>query len=149
MTVQKTEPGTPALIDLLDLWLARSQNGAPPRASALSPVDLRPWKDHLVVFEVAADDVYVYTYYGQALVEAFGRSRLGATLDELPDSQRTILASEYAAVIAERLPTSRVHTADFDGRTRSFERLVLPLLGDGDGVDKLLAVAYEIADPPP
>lgn len=144
MTLQGTEPATPELTDLLDFWLSRSLAGAPPRAGELSPADLRRWKDHLVVFEVAAEDVYVYTFYGAALAEAFGGSRLGATLDELPEQQRAVLASEYAAVIAEGLPACRVHTADFFGRTRSFERLVLPLLGDGRVVDKLLVAAYEL-----
>lgn len=144
MTLHRTELATPALADLLDFWLGRCDGATPPRACALSPVDLRPWKDHLVVFEVAAEDVYVYTYYGPALAEAFGQSRLGATLDELPEPQRRLLASEYAAVIAERLPAARTHTADFNGRIRSFERLVLPLRGDDGAVDKLLVAAYEI-----
>lgn len=144
MKLQGAEPATPELLGLLDYWLSRSGRGLPPRADALSPVDLRAWKDHLVVFEVAAEDVYVYTFYGAALAEAFGGSRLGATLDELPEHQRAVLASEYAAVIADGLPACRVHTADFNGRFRSFERLVLPLLGEGSRVDKLLVAAYEL-----
>lgn len=147
MILQGAEPVTTELVGLLDFWLSRSGPGKPPRADALSPVNLRRWKDHLVIFEVAADDVYVYTFYGAALAEAFGGSRLGATLDELPDQQRSVLASEYAAVIADGLPACRVHTADFNGRTRSFERLVLPLLGEAGRVDKLLVAAYEVLFP--
>ena len=149
MTLQGTEPATPELADLLEFWLSRSENGAPPRAGDLSPADLRRWKDHLVVFEVAAEDVYVYTFYGAALAEAFGGSRLGATLDQLPEAPRVVLASEYAVVIAERLPACRVHTAFFAGRIRSFERLVLPLLGERGVVDKLLVAAYELSKPSP
>lgn len=144
MTLQGAEPATPELAGLLDFWLSRAKGGAPPRAADLSPADLRRWKDHLVVFEVAAEEVYVYTFYGRALADAFGGSRLGATLDELPAAQRAVLATEYAAVIAEGLPACRVHSANFNGRFRSFERLVLPLRGDGDRVDKLLVAAYEL-----
>lgn len=149
MTLQGTEPATPELADLLEFWLSRSASGAPPRAADLSPVDLRRWKDHLVVFEVAAEDLYVYTFYGAALAEAFGGSRLGTTLDELPEQQRAVLASEYAAVAAEGLPACRVHTADFAGRIRSFERLALPLSGERGVVDKLLVAAYETTDKAP
>ncbi len=144
MTMQSTELEIPALGALLDFWLARCVGGNPPLASAISPVELRDWKDHIAVFEVFGDGDFVYSYYGKALEEAFGHSRLGATLDDLPDEPRAILWAEYAAVCRERLPVARVHTASFDGVERSFERLVLPLGSDGGAVDKLIVAAYEI-----
>lgn len=144
MNVQNTELVIPALKELLEAWMARCDGGNPPLAAAMSPADLRAWKDHLVIFEVVAEDAYVYTYYGKALTEAFGQSRLGATLSDLPEPQRTILASEYAGVISECLPVARLYTADFDGVQRTFERLVLPLLGETGTVDKLLVAAYEV-----
>jgi len=48
----------------------------------------------------------------------------------------------------ERLPVARVHTADFDGRQRSWERLVLPMSSDGVTIDKLLVATYELTGNP-
>ena len=55
-----------------------------------------------------------------------------------------MLQPEYETVRRERLPVARVHTAVFGGRTRSFERLVLPMSSDGVSIDKLLVAAYEM-----
>lgn len=148
MTKQRTELATPTLNRLLDFWLTRCAGGRPPAPDSISPTDLRPWKDNLVVFEVIGDDAFVYTYYGKGLAEAFGHSRLGATLDDLPPEQRAILRPEYDAVRRERLPVARIYTGDFNGRLRTWERLVLPMSSDGTVIDKLMVAAYEMAGYP-
>jgi hypothetical protein len=144
MMKERNELATPALSGLLDFWLTKSDGGMPPVSSSIAPADLRPWKDNIVVFEVIGEDDFVYSYYGKALAEAFGHSRLGATLDELPKEQRAILYPEYATVRRERLPVARVYTADFGGAVRTWERLVLPMSSDGTAIDKLLVAAYEM-----
>ncbi|MGQ9365450.1 PAS domain-containing protein [Azospirillum sp. ST 5-10] len=145
MTTLKTELATPALNRLLDFWLAKCSSGNPPVSSTISPSELRPWKDHIVIFEVIGEDDFVYSYYGRALAAAWGHSRLGHTLEALPEPQRVLLTAEYEAALRERLPLARVYTGNFDGRDRTFERLVLPLSSDGVAVDKLLVAAYELA----
>ena len=148
MMKERNELATPALSGLLDFWLTKSTEGAPLLSSSISPADLRPWKDNIVIFEVIGDDDFVYSYYGKALAEAFGHSRLGATLDQLPEEQRAMLRHEYASARRERLPVARVYTADFNGVTRSWERLVLPMSSDGLSIDKLLVAAYELSEKP-
>ncbi|MCW2244730.1 hypothetical protein M2352_000321 [Azospirillum fermentarium] len=113
-------------------------------SSSISPTELRPWKDNIVIFEIVGDDDFVYSYYGKALERAWGHSRLGHTLDALPDDQRRLVRGEYDTALRERLPIARLHTGDFDGVTRAFERLVLPLSNDGVTVDKLMVCAYEV-----
>jgi hypothetical protein len=140
----RPELATPALNDLLDFWLARCDGEKLPASARISPVDLRPWTRNIVVFEVVGEKDFVYTYYGEALAEAYGHSRLGATLDALPDEQRAILLREYAEVQRAGQPVSRTHTADFGSGERTWERLVLPLSSDGETVDKLIVAAYEL-----
>lgn len=146
MIKERTELATPHLSGLLDFWLTKRVGDKPPVSSTIAPADLRPWKDNIVIFEVIGEDDFVYSYYGKALAAAFGHSRLGATLDELPEEQRAILRPEYASVLRERMPVARVYTADFAGTTRSWERLALPMSSDGDQIDKLLVAAYELTD---
>ncbi|MBP2295129.1 PAS domain-containing protein [Azospirillum rugosum] len=144
MIKERTELATPHLSGLLDFWLTKRVGDKPPISSTIAPADLRPWKDNIVIFEVIGEDDFVYSYYGKALAAAFGHSRLGATLDELPEEQRAILRPEYASVLRERMPVARVYTADFGGTTRSWERLALPMSSDGDLIDKILVAAYEL-----
>ncbi|WP_211114937.1 PAS domain-containing protein [Azospirillum brasilense] len=150
MIKERTELATPHLSGLLDFWLTKCIGGKPPVSSSIAPADLRPWKDNIVIFEVIGDDDFVYSYYGQSLAAAFGHSRLGATLDDLPEEQRAILRPEYAALLRERLPVARVYTADFSGVMRTWERLALPMSSDGETIDKILVAAYELPpDEPP
>ncbi len=150
MIKESTELATPHLSGLLDFWLTKCIDGKPPVSSTIAPADLRPWKDNIVIFEVIGDDDFVYSYYGQSLADAFGHSRLGATLDDLPEEQRAILRPEYASLVRERLPVARVYTADFGGVMRTWERLALPMSSDGLSIDKLLVAAYELPpDEPP
>lgn len=150
MIKERTELATPHLSGLLDFWLTKCIGGKPPVSSTIAPADLRPWKDNIVIFEVIGDDDFVYSYYGQSLAAAFGHSRLGATLDDLPEEQRAILRPEYASLVRERLPVTRVYTADFSGVMRTWERLALPMSSDGETIDKLLVAAYELPpDEPP
>ncbi len=144
MIKERTELATPHLSGLLDFWLTKCTGDKPPVSSTIAPADLRPWKDNIVIFEVIGEDDFVYSYYGKALAEAFGHSRLGATLDELPEEQRAILRPEYESARRERLPVARVYTADFSGTTRTWERLVLPMSSDGELIDKILVAAYEL-----
>ncbi|WP_448204003.1 PAS domain-containing protein [Azospirillum sp. sgz302134] len=146
MIKERTELATPHLSGLLDFWLTKCIGDKPPVSSTIAPADLWPWKDNIVIFEVIGEDDFVYSYYGKALAEAFGHSRLGATLDELPEEQRAILRPEYESVRRERLPVARVYTADFNGVTRTWERLALPMSSDGELIDKLLVAAYELTD---
>lgn len=149
MIKERTELATPHLSGLLDFWLTKCAGDKPPVSSTIAPADLRPWKDNIVIFEVIGEDDFVYSYYGKALAEAFGHSRLGATLDELPEEQRAILRPEYESARRERLPVARVYTADFAGTTRTWERLVLPMSSDGELIDKILVAAYELSGDPP
>lgn len=150
MIKERTELATPHLSGLLDFWLTKCIGGKPPVSSTVAPADLRPWKDNIVIFEVIGDDDFVYSYYGQSLAAAFGHSRLGATLDDLPEEQRAILRPEYASLLREQLPVARVYTADFSGVMRTWERLALPMSSDGETIDKILVAAYELPpDEPP
>ncbi len=144
MIKERTELATPHLSGLLDFWLTKRVGDKPPISSTIAPADLRPWKDNIVIFEVIGEDDFVYSYYGKELAAAFGHSRLGATLDDLPEEQRAILRPEYASVLREKMPVARVYTADFGGTIRTWERLALPMSSDGDLIDKLLVAAYEL-----
>src|SRR3954466_11156115 len=127
----------PKLQSLYEYWAGK--RGARPRLAAeeLDPAELRRWIGHLVVVDATSQGGFVYSYYGATLEKAFGRSMAGQSLELLPESQRAILSEEYQTVRSDRQPTMRTYTAEFDGKTATWERLVLPLSSDGAEVDKL------------
>lgn len=137
----------PKLRALYSLWLEQCTEDGLPLAAELDPADLRPWLGNLLVMDCIEGEDFIYSYYGKSFATAFGENKIGQSIGNLPEPQRQILHAEYDRVRTERLPVARVYTADFDGHTESWERLVLPLSGDGRNVEKLLVAAYELERP--
>lgn len=124
-------------------------------ADDVDPAELRPWMGNLVVIRVdpgtdeAGDGAeaapsYTYSFYSQFFAGKFGDDKAGQSVDMLPDGPRDIIRAEYDRVVQEHIPVSRVYTADFDGLTQTWERLVLPLFNLSGEVDKMLVAAYEL-----
>jgi hypothetical protein len=141
----------PKLKSLYDYWLGLCGHETPPMADDVDPADLRPWMGNLVVIKVeaagdeaAATPAYTYSFYSQFFAGKFGDDKAGQSVDMLPDGPRDIIRAEYDRVMREHIPVSRVYTADFDGLTQTWERLVLPLFNLSGEVDKLLVAAFEL-----
>jgi len=144
----------PKLKSLYDFWLSLCGDDTPPMADDVEPVDLRPWMGNLVVIKVEAEPgdeageggatAYTYSFYSQNFAGKFGDDKAGQSVDMLPDGPRDIIRAEYDRVVLEHIPVSRVYTADFDGLTQTWERLVLPLFNMRGEVDKLLVAAFEL-----
>jgi len=134
----------PELSSLCAFWHKQRPEGGLPLASDMEPADLRRWLPNLLIMHVQKDGSFFYSYYGRSLARAFGESRLGQTLADLPEAVRDILRQEYEAVCRQRSPINRVYTATFNGVRQTWERVVLPLSSDGQAIDKLLVAAYEL-----
>jgi hypothetical protein len=139
----------PKLRSLYDYWAGKRAGRPVLAADELDPAELRRWIGHLVVVDATGEGAFVYSYYGATLEKAFGRSMAGQSLELLPESQRSILRDEYQTVRIDRQPVTRTYTADFNGATATWERLVLPLSSDGAGIDKLLVAAYRLDEGSP
>lgn len=135
---------TQPLRDLLSFWRARCSVEDIPLSAEVAPQDIRAWMPNIVIMQALSDERFVYAFYGRSFTRAFGESHLGQTLDQLPEAQRALLHDEYRRACRERRPVARIYTADFDGETQTWERLVLPLRSDGETVDKLLVAAYRM-----
>jgi len=135
----------PQLKDLYQFWLSLCEGETLPMGADLDPADLRPWIDNLVVLDVSIDgNDFTYAYYGRSFSNAFNADKIGKSIDDLPGDQAEMLKAEYDRVVRERLPTTRVYTADFDGEMQTWERLVLPLFDGRGEVEKLLVSAYQL-----
>lgn len=141
----------PQLKSLYAFWVSRCDEETLPMAEDIEPADLRPWIGNLVVMDVrresdddgaeAAD--YSYAYYSSGFASAFG-DKAGRSIDELPEEQRAVIKAEYDRVCHDRIPTSRVYTAEFPEGRQTWERLVLPFFDPEGEVVKLLVAAYRL-----
>jgi hypothetical protein len=144
MTAEPTGLRHPELRSLCAFWLKQCPKDGIPLATDMEPADLRRWLPNLLIMHVTDGSSFAYSYYGRSLARAFGESRLGQTLDDLPQAVRDILRQEYDLVCRQRSPIHRIYTADFKGVRQTWERVVLPLTSDGKTIDKLLVAAYEL-----
>ena len=144
MAEQSTGLRHPELSSLCAFWRKQCPQDGLPLASDMEPAELKRWLPNLLIMHVQPDGAFFYSYYGRSLARAFGESRLGQTLADLPESVRDILRQEYEAVCRQRAPVHRVYTANFNGARQTWERVVLPLSSDGQAIDKLLVAAYEL-----
>lgn len=136
----------PQLKSLYAFWVSRCDEDALPMAEDIEPADLRPWIGNLVVMDVQKAEQgggYAYAYYSSGFATAFG-DKAGRTIDDLPEDQRALIKAEYDRVRGERIPTSRVYTADFADGRQTWERLVLPFFDPDGAVVKLLVAAYRL-----
>ncbi len=144
----------PRLQALYALWAGQGHQGEPPCTGDIEPADLRPWIGNMILIDVeaagsdAAGPVYRYSYYSQFFAYEFGEDKAGQSIDSLPEDRRTLIRAEYDRVVAEGQPVARVYTAEFQGQSRTWERLVLPLFSPDGPVDKLMVAAYELDDTP-
>lgn len=137
----------PQLKALYSFWVSQCEGDQLPMAEDIEPADLRPWIGNLVVMDVVPHDedadAYTYAYYSSGFATAFG-DKAGRSLDDLPEEQRKLLQAEYDHVRDDRIPTSRVYTADFTEGRQTWERLVLPFFDPDGDVTKLLVAAYRL-----
>ena len=134
----------PTLLGLYEVWEAQRGEQPMPTWDDIAKLDLKRWRDNLVVIEVVGREKYVYRYYGAKFVELFGKDMTGRTLDGLPDEQKALIEFEYEYARSRRRPTWRVYSGDFDGDIVTWQRLILPISSDGEAVDTLLVGAYEV-----
>ena len=144
MSSVSKKPQHPKLDALLQLWREHRWEDQLPAAADFDPLMLRPWAGNLVILDIGRDDEFVYAYYGDAFAAAFGGDQVGQPISALPAPQRNILKDEYERARTQRVPLSRIYTADFGKGFASWERLVLPLASDGKTVDKLMVAAFEL-----
>ena len=134
----------PALRQLYELWGKLKGSGDIPMLAKMPVEMLRKWLPNLAIIAVRQDQDYVYRYYGQTFVEAFGVDMTGLNLDSLPASQRLILEHEYEYVCARGKPTWRVYSGEFFGEIMTYERLILPFAKTGPAVSTLMIAAYAV-----
>lgn len=145
----------PQLRSLFELWLSKCQENRLPSRADFSDLELRPWFGNLLLVDVIENGRrYRFRLMGTSLVDAACRELTGKFFDEVDTSgYEPDVLDDYKSVVRSAAPLCKTrryspapHT--FMDHWRSYERLLLPLAGDGHQIDMILGGSYPLADSP-
>ena len=145
-TPQKIEH--PGLRALYEYWeRCRPVDGLPGRQH-LDPLDIPGLLPNLLLIDVLSSDNFRYRLVGTALSRRVGRDTTGLSIVEAyPDDDWEEIHPDYLYVLDKQKPCLRwTAVTDSRGKSQAYQRLLLPLAGDGRNVDMILAAAYWLED---
>ena len=125
---------------LLALWNEkRGARFAAARAD-MDPTALRFILGNVLLVDVLSPPVrFRYRLVGSNLVTRIGFDPTGKLVEEHPEPEfRQAALKIYHQMIETRAPYQGRFDQPFDGRTRRFEVLLLPLSSDGEAIDMIL-----------
>lgn len=136
------------LIALYDYWAdQRDGQPVPPKQRFVGAAMAR-WAPQMVIIRAQETRNFSYAFYGTSFKKAFGVDMTGASVDQLPRDEASILSAEYRLVVMQRRPFWRIYTAWFGDLLQTWERLALPLADERGAISLILAAAYQIPDMP-
>jgi hypothetical protein len=143
----------PQLRTLAELWASKRRDDHLPCRSDFSDEDLRPWFGNLLMVDVVEGaHRFRFRLMGTSLVDAACRELTGKFFDEADISgYEPDVLDDYAEVVRSRAPVCKTrrynpHPGTFMDHWRVYERLLLPLASDGNGIDRIMGCSYPMAD---
>ncbi len=139
-------------------WRSKSPEGRLPGRRDIDPLevpDLLPWLTLIdVVWEGGEDGEgkrlrLRCRLIGTEVVDRFGRDITGFYAEEAyPEDYLAQALETYGAIIESRRPQLSRHQIPIEGREHAeYDRLILPLAGDGDRVDMfMICFAFDVRD---
>ena len=138
-------PHDPRLVDLYRLWQAKCHDGRLPARSDFSLTDLQPLMGRIAILGVVDGGAdFRFRLYGSDIARAYRGEMTGKLVSEYRPHFYAKIAPGYREVIATKRPRYDVIEVDDEMMLYRWERLVLPLAGDGATVDMLLVASITL-----
>lgn len=135
------------LLLLYGYWQKKNKNGCLPGRKDIDPVDMRQFLAHTALIDIVGDATspkFRFRLVGTHIVDVHGSELTGQFIDELDigDSWHDALAlCHYTTENGKPAFQTGEYLRKHDDARFGFERLMLPLAGDGRSVDMLLVGA--------
>lgn len=141
----------PDLRTLYDYWDERRRGRRWPSRADINPLDLKFALGNLSLIDVStAPPRFTFRLVGTLFSQRVGADFTGKSIDEIPDpAYRDEVTATYRSMVEKGEPTVSQGERDFDGDTRRFETLRLPLSEDDRTINMLLICALYFDPPPP
>ncbi|MEX2629759.1 MAG: PAS domain-containing protein [Tistlia sp.] len=132
------------LLEALGYWRRQRGGRRWPRRADIDPIDIPALLPGIILLDlVGAPPRFRKRLVGSAIVEKEGGDTTGRWLDECvnPSIREEVLRQHREAAEAPEGNCYRVAFTGADGKLYSYQRLLLPLSGDGQRVDMLFGGA--------
>lgn len=139
---QMIEPG---LRTLHGYWSAKRGARQMPARADIDPLEVPRLLPHLMLVAVAGEPPrFRFRLVGTEIVARYGAELTGRELDDIDlGTELGSVRSQYEETVRDASPTYCRHAIDTkSGKYLRYERLLLPLSGDGARVDMLLGGIY-------
>lgn len=134
----------PQLRAFHDLWASKRRDGRLPARADFDIDELKPFLGRVAILDVVdGGRDFRFRLYGTTILDQYKREMTGKLASEFrPDFVRPIMKGYKAAYDTKRPHVDRI---DIDAPDMHYvwDRIVLPLAGDGETVDMLLVHSIE------
>lgn len=135
----------PKLAEFYAYWDRKRAGRLAPTRADIDPVEIPHLLPNMFIYEVLLEPRdYRMVLSGTALVEAFGVDHTNCRFDEIFSGPTApAIRAEYDNLVDTGEPVLSTHDGSWTGRDFvSYWRLLLPLSGDGETVNKLIGALY-------
>jgi hypothetical protein len=136
----------PEIERALVYWRKQKGERELPARADIDPLDLATVLPRVMMAEVSYDPlVFRYRVAGTGIFTLHGQELTGKLAHELtPPAYGALIQQHYGEAIARRAPILHVIHLQIDFTETFYARIILPLSGDGQRIDRLLLVdCYE------
>ncbi len=134
---------SPKLVRAHDYWQDKRGSRAMPSRTDLHPEEMTEILGSIILLDVSYDPLdFRYALFGSEIAEQYGYDCTGQSVREIqPEGFNRLIWNICEDALAVAGPI--VHRIAFETETRRvhFERLALPLSGDGSRIDKFFSVS--------
>ena len=132
------------LREAYEYWQKKAGGRALPSRSDIDPIEIPRLLPHIMLVDVMGPRLYRYRLVGTEIATAMGVNATGRLVHEMlrDDGYRAYVVDLYNTVVRERrgLYTENIFLTARHGVTeRNTKRIMLPLSGDGETVNMVLA----------
>lgn len=124
-------------LELHGLWSTHRRQGMPPRLGGVLPEINALSRDDVMVLVRQRDGSFVYQHFGRNVADALGTDCAGQATNVFEPELERFLNTWYERAIRDQNAIYTVHRAP-GPRAQTWERLLLPCLGDSGAVDTLV-----------
>jgi hypothetical protein len=144
-------PIDPIVARIFAYWQSKRRGDAVPRRADIDPTELRGLVNHVMLYDVVEPGrLFRIRLVGQAIVDFVGVNNTGKWVHEtLPPGASERMVEILTSVVVNRAPRCRAGFAYWHlaKAYRHYEACFLPLLGDGESVDKILSGHTFVTEP--
>ena len=127
-----------------DYWDAKRDGRPMPKRSDILGEELEPWRGNIIIVRVEEPQDFFYEFFGDNILSLFGRNIQGDRLSAFSGKSADIIRDGYLATVRERTPHHQSNFGGVAGDVYQYERVLLPLSDDGEAVDSLLVLTYQM-----